>query len=892
MPSYDKAAYAEQMKTRTKELTDKLETGMKELYDSDKYKSYLNSMAKLYQYSSNNIMLIHKQMPDATQIASYTLWKEKFSRQVKKGETGLYIYAPAKPKEPEKVMMEKLDPETGAPLLDKNGKVIMEAMTPLSALDGIKFVLVPVFDVSQTVGDPIPELVENIAGNVAHYEAFLDALKDVSPLPIEFEAMPEDKDGYCQYGVKIGIREDMSETQTVSAVIHEMTHDKLHDKNKLPENAEPKKKRIKEIEAESISYVVCQHYGIETSPNSFGYLAEYGSRDMSEIKASLDTIRKEAGSLITAIDERFNAICQKRGIDLTAKEPEKAATTPEQAEPSYSMESRIENIAGVDFSFQEVVPEIAAKPPIGYLYFASSDEKIPYYSDNAIIEAYKKELDSLSVMGVMYQDVTDEALSKKLYEVYAGKFGETPESLSETTTPPRNDNGISFYTLNIDSNSVPSFYDNHIDADVFTNSDRAQNNPLTMVSQNATVSDSPDIIMPDPAISFSERDLYGYTVADMLPLTQYTAAMLFDCGQTVYMLYPDNTEAMAFDTSEIAQHDGIFGVERDEWLKSKEYASLSAQTQSVPAAVGGDIDFKELPETPDIPKSEQPIYPYSAEIALKSGEIDAFHASRNINIECGRAIDQAVKGGDFEAAAKTVIDEYGADRVAWVLAANVNSSFNDGRLSSSNKEWARELDTPKPDIYFNMHKTELDIFINNFREAVTVREQLAPNDIPVYKFTGEIASQNGEIEAYRQSYKINVECGEAIDKAIADSNHDTHRYDLKAAVKSVIEVYGVDRVAWVLAANVNHYDYDGRLSNTNKVWATEHDTPKPDYYLKTHLAILDGFSNRFREAEKEKPSLLDTLNKTEQKIRQQGKNPVAADVDGKEKPKKTNREDI
>ena len=309
---------------RTKEHMEKLEEGVKELFSGEKYKAYLDTMSRFHNYSSRNIMLIKQQMPHATKIASYNHWKETFNRQVKKGEKGIKIFAPVTAK-PETVMMEKLDEETGAPLLDKDGKVIMEEMT---ALTNIRFKLVSVFDVSQTHGEPLPELVEDLTGNVSHYEAFLYALKEISPLPIEFEPMPPAKDGYCRFGDKIGIREDMSQIQTVAAIVHEITHARLHDKNanitadneqsvgneqsagnEQLTNADninngqaeqsvpkPKKKskKVQEIEAESVAYVVCQKYNIETGANSFGYLAEWGSHDMREIKASLEIIRKEA----------------------------------------------------------------------------------------------------------------------------------------------------------------------------------------------------------------------------------------------------------------------------------------------------------------------------------------------------------------------------------------------------------------------------------------------------------------------------------------------------------------------------------------------------------------------------------------------------------------------
>ena len=314
MAAYDKEAYAEQAKIRSQELTDKLEAGMKEFIHSDKYMNYLKTMSVFHSYSSRNIMLINMQKPNATRIAGTSLWKKEFKRFPKKGEKALYILAPIGSKEPEKVLMEKIDPETKAPMLDKDGNTIMEEMTSVSSLRP-RFKYVPVFDVSQTVGDPLPELVENLTGNVANYEAFLDSLRAITPLPIEFEPMKAEQDGYIRFGVKIGLREGMSEPQTIAAAVHEIVHERLHDQNNLPENAEQKKKKIQEIEAESIAYVICQRFGIDTSPNSFGYLAEYGSRDMSELNASLDTIRKEAGSLIIAIEENFTKICKERGID-------------------------------------------------------------------------------------------------------------------------------------------------------------------------------------------------------------------------------------------------------------------------------------------------------------------------------------------------------------------------------------------------------------------------------------------------------------------------------------------------------------------------------------------------------------------------------------------------
>ena len=635
----EKISRQQENELRTKELTDKLEAGIKDLFSSDKYRDYLKSMSHFHNYSSRNIMLIHQQLPTATKVASYKLWNEKFNRQVIKGQKSLRIFAPIEIK-PETKMFEKLDPTTNKPILDDDGKPVMEEMTELTKRN-IAFKLVPVFDVSQTYGEPLPQLAENLTGNVEHYEAFLDTLKSISPLPIEFEPMEESQDGYCKYGVKIGIREGMSEIQTVSAIIHEITHARLHDKELLAENETPATKDVKEIEAESVSYVVCQKYGIETGDNSFGYLATWSSHDLSEVKASLDTIRNEANSLINAIDDNFKNICKERDIDLTpieqAEQTSVATKAAEEAtKPTYTTQSTTENIAGVDFTVSEIVP-------VG--------------GENVV--------------------------------------------------------------------------------------DISQSEP-----------------MPDPSITPTNRDAFGYTAEDILPLKTDRALELFNSDHTIFLLYPDNTEAMVFEAAEIEVHDGIFGIERDEWQNSQEYKDLE---QSSLDAEQANHDPVELPE---IPKSEQPVY------------------------------------------------------------------------------------TQKPD--------------------------------PDIDLAGD------ELKAYYASLNLNVECGRAIDQAIIASNYDQYRYDLKTAVRDVIEEFGADRVAWVVASNVNNANHDGRLSTDNKAWAKDFDTPKPDFYLKTHLAVLNGFVDNFRKAEKEKPSLMAALNAGEKKSKSQ----TEVDTPDKSAQKKKDRMEV
>ena len=313
-----------------KEITAKLESGVMELFESEKYANYLQTMSRFHKYSTRNTLLIHLQMPDATRVAGYNAWKNKFNRQVKKGEKGIRIFAPMPFVVKEE--LEKLDPVTKQPIIGEDGQPVMEEYVKMQSA---RFKIVPVFDVSQTDGEPLPELAETLTGDVARYELFMDSLRAVSPLPVSFEDLPPDTDGTCYFGEKIAIRNGMSEIQTVSAVIHEITHAKLHDLQIVTDNGEKvKDRRTEEVEAESISFAVAQYYGIDTGANSFGYIAEWSKgRELKELNASLDTIRKTAAELIDGIDEQYRALAKERGIDLTVDAAANAQDEPASETP-------------------------------------------------------------------------------------------------------------------------------------------------------------------------------------------------------------------------------------------------------------------------------------------------------------------------------------------------------------------------------------------------------------------------------------------------------------------------------------------------------------------------------------------------------------------------------
>ncbi|MCD7902713.1 MAG: YodL domain-containing protein [Oscillospiraceae bacterium] len=322
-------SYAEQNRARLKEITDSIETGIRELYQSDRYRRYLITMSRFHRYSVNNQMLIYLQKPDATLCAGFHKWRDQFGRNVKKGEKGIKIIAPTPLKK--KIEQEKLDPDTRLPILDRDGNVVMEEKTVQIPF----YRVVTTFDVSQTEGKPLPELATTLTGDVQNYDVFWEALKRAAPVPIDFEPMRTNMDGYFSVeNQHIAIRDGMSEVQTVSAAVHEIAHAKLHNYQNAQADAPCKSREQEELEAESISFAICACYGIDTSANSFGYLASWSrDKELSVLRASLETIHQTASALITDIDRNYRDICKERGLDKTAA----LSDTSEQKLDEYPM---------------------------------------------------------------------------------------------------------------------------------------------------------------------------------------------------------------------------------------------------------------------------------------------------------------------------------------------------------------------------------------------------------------------------------------------------------------------------------------------------------------------------------------------------------------------------
>ena len=597
---------------RLREITDGIEQGIKELFESEKYMRYLSVMSRFHRYSVNNTMLIYMQKPDATLVAGYNKWKDQFERHVKKGEHGITIIAPTPYKK--KIEEQKLDPDTKAPILDKDGKIVTEE----KEIEIPMFRPVKVFDVSQTDGKPLPELASSLSGNVPNYEAFMEALRRSAPVPITFEAMAADTDGYFSADhQKIAIRQGMSEVQTVSATVHEIAHSKLHNQKKiqiandeqyqeielfdkpglfsngrivrdnLPEGVycydlrgsdydpgepvcveervvvnhagsvlltdplelaengrlmlteeeglnfvggfstlaqflqEQKKDRhTEEVEAESISYAVCKYFGIETGENSFGYIASWSQgKELKELRASLETINKTSGTLISDIERHYKEICKERGIDPNAKKEPEMAVLDAEANQQEAL-----------FLIDDAT----------YLHIQPCDSGWDYTLYDA---ASMKELDGgqldmpeLSRMKAVLQICDDNDLDST-------SLRHAPLSMIETLQEAAYQQMQAEVGQMAASSQLPEAQEQALD----------------------------EYPMPDEQVSTPDMQKYGYSYDGMLPVTRERALELDAAGLTVYVLHEDNTESMVFDPQEIMDHGGLFGVDREEWEKSPQF---------------------------------------------------------------------------------------------------------------------------------------------------------------------------------------------------------------------------------------------------------------------------------------------------------------------------------
>ncbi|MGM9588851.1 MAG: YodL domain-containing protein, partial [Faecousia sp.] len=526
-------------KDRIKEITAGIEQGIKELFESDRYRQYLTTMSRFHHYSLNNVMLIHMQRPNATLVAGFNKWRDQFGRHVKKGEKGIKIIAPAPYKK--KIEEMKLDPDTKAPVLDRDGNAVMEEKEVKIPV----FKVVSVFDVSQTEGKPLPQLASDLSGNVKQYEVFMEALRRASPVPMEMQTMAADMDGYFDpENQRIAIRTGMSEVQTVSAAIHEIAHSKLHNYEKMQQEAakgdetkelvKPKDRNTEEVEAESVSYAVCQYYGIQTGENSFGYIATWSQgKELKELRASLETINKTASALITDIDRHFAEICKERGIsreDLAATSEQPGAEAPKVEEALYLLDNS------------------------QYLHI---------------------QLSSAGTWDCTFYD-------RDTHKQQDGGFLDEPELTIEEARD------VILTELGFDLERVETIPQDSL-ADMLETLQTAQLEPplgggdivdaaVTPYAPNDSFPEIPEQMldtypMPDETLKMADLEACGYLDGDMLPISREQAQAYLDNGFSVYSIFDGGGASMCFDQEDIdaAPAELPFAISREEWEESSAF---------------------------------------------------------------------------------------------------------------------------------------------------------------------------------------------------------------------------------------------------------------------------------------------------------------------------------
>ena len=606
-------------KERLKDITDSIEKGIQELFQSDKYAQYLCTMSRFHKYSVNNTMLIYMQRPDATLVAGFNKWRDQFERNVKKGEKGIKIIAPTPFKK--KIEEQKLDPDTKQPMLDTDGKVIMEEKEIKIPM----FKPVTVFDVSQTDGKPLPQLASDLSGNVQNYEVFMEALRRSSPVPIDFKPLQDGSDGFFSLDSQsITVREGMSEVQTVSAVVHEIAHSKLHNEKNEP--APPNATKYQEIEIFDIPGLFSNGRidAADIPEGLYRYDLRGSDYDPGDpITVEERVVVNHAGSILTAkpldIPECGSLrLTEEEGLNFVGGEITAYQFKAEQKKDRNTEEVEAESISFAVCAYYGIA---TGENSFGYIATWSKDKELKELRasletinktsselitdiDRHYAEIMKEREADLTLTEPVLQTPTEEALylvDDTVYLHVQPTDGGWDYSLYDKDSKKLLDGGV-IETAAIEESPVSSIA-GAVRTEVFViqgmtptsvvfediaileDLQAAQIPEATPIESEVRATEAADPIdaiarsvqeeepvqapdngyMPDPAMSIEAMNAYGYTDSDMLPLSKERALELFERDVPIYMLYEGNTEAMAFEAEDIVLFSGCFGITREDW---------------------------------------------------------------------------------------------------------------------------------------------------------------------------------------------------------------------------------------------------------------------------------------------------------------------------------------
>ena len=743
-----------------KQITEQLEQGVAEIFTSEKYTEYLNTMAKFHNYSFNNTLLIAMQKPEATLVAGYQAWQKKFNRQVKRGEKGIQIIAPAPYKEKQEI--EKTDPETGEIVIGEDGQPETEVVERVIT----RFRVTTVFDVSQTTGEPIPEFeVSELDGDVLIYHDFMEALKMVAPVPIRFIEIDGEAKGFYQLVDKyIAVQPGMSEAQTMKTAVHETVHAVLHDRDQMEAENIVKDQLTREVE--SVAYVVCNHFGLDTSEYSFSYIASWSSgKNMKELRASMDTIRKTSADMIGQIEEKLK--------ELQIERPEQEVTAVERTEELSAMQYAEQTINRLEQE-RTIFSNDQRNLIVNFAYKLDDRDAMEKLAENlaeSILDGNREAV--LKLIGEVEEQIDslpDSMIGlSELHE--AGFYSESMLPLTRERAVELHHEGVTVYGLIGASGGQEQ-------------SQRVMNLEL-------------DILKHDGLFGVTKFEWENYrrsleTVMTPEEKAKIKETLLLESDGNRYGIYQINSgqeeRGYQFLSLEAAKEMGFTVDGKDYQMVYSERLrdattldnlferfnierpnDFTGHSMSVSDVIimnrGGRLTayyvdsfgFTELPDfvaqrtemlNANPVKAYPEVYMGTLEKAMQERNVDAYLDSRKLNIDCKNAIEQAIAEG-FDGmrlnpdAAVGVVEKYGEERVAFVLANTLKQLSHDGRFSRQNKDWAEHIEVPENisrgrnlnlDYVIESHPAVLDGFIDMARAEIRmqrIEQAIGENEVTI-----------------------------------------------------------------------------------------------------------------------------------------------------------------
>ena len=824
---------------RMKEITDRLQAGLEELFNSEKYAEYLRVMSQFHHYSFNNTLLIAMQKPDATLVAGYHAWNKKFNRHVMKGEKGIQIIAPAPIRE--KQEQEKVDPNTGEVVLGDNGQPETEEVT----ITIPRFKVSTVFDLSQTDGDPLPELgVEELTASVENYDIFMEAIRSVAPVPIRFDEITSGAKGYYSSAEKeIVIQSGMGEMQTMKTAVHETAHAILHDKDIMQEQGIQKDQQTREVEAESVAFATLAHFELDTSEYSFPYIAGWSSgRDTKELKSSLDTIRRTASEIIDGIEASMREQLLERQEQITEKAQD--IDVPGR-EDFLKAEFQEVTLYDVPMLYSNGRVDHTALPEGLYCYDLRGSDYDP--GEPIRIEEQVAVNHAATVISAFPVDVSElgslrlgEELNFEGGEITLSEYITAAKELDPVVQAERMENAIGRANEELYLDGKEERFA------IYQLREGEEYHDLRFMNTEY-------LAERDLAV---EGDNYNFIYGGRLP----EGESLDGIYERFNLRHPEGYEGHSLSVSDmvVMQRDGearayyvdSFGfseidefVEQRQRITQKQHRIEDAyiNADSLGIIVDGHEGTWRTIEGKEI--GGEMFY------LMESQEYGDEAANILLHMDGDLVAEDLWNGIDYGAmqAVREYFDDHGMEyslidfplQERYSIEPVVDESEPAGFVIKDHVTGQYVTENGVAHIY------------DDRMELLEQVRSMNQNVQGIYRESAAYAREHGQIDAYRFSRQENNACKDGIEQVIRDNFDGMHLNP--GVIKPVINRFGAERTAYVLANTVQNAEWDQRYSRSNKEWAASvisgavDEDRRTSFLINSHPAVLDGFVDMFRK---------------------------------------------